>query len=341
MSENTPDVNPSPQAAVSVPAPEPKPTVRLVAIDIDGTLLDSASQLKPKVEAAVKAAAAQGVQVIMATGKTRGSVAPFLKKLGLNTPGIYVQGTVTANADGSIRAQATLPDHVVRQAITFAEDRGFVVALYSGTRILIRTASARIADNLRFYKEVEAEIVGPLVNQIGVVPINKMIAMGDARAITALRWQLNAQIGEAARVIQAGVPDMLEIIPNGVSKGAALKRLIADLGIAPDQMMAIGDAENDIEMLQLAGVSVAMGNAEDRVKAAAKYVTGTNNEDGVAEALHRFVIVPPPPPAPEPKPEPAAEQPAAPASDTPPPQPKAESAAPASDAPAPESEAKP
>ncbi|MDZ4770329.1 MAG: Cof-type HAD-IIB family hydrolase [Chloroflexota bacterium] len=296
-------------AASTIPAsatPASTHRIDLVAIDIDGTLLDSKSEMTPGVEAAVKAASAQGVRFVAATGKTRGSVLPFFKRLGIDMPGIFVQGTVTHNADGGVRSQVTLPDTIVRQVITFIEDRGFAAAVYSGERILLRAPHQRILDSMRYYHEIEPEVVGALQNLIGVESINKVIAMGDPRAITALRWQLNLQIGTAARVIQAGVPDMLEIIPNGVSKASALKRLAFELNIPPERIMAIGDAENDIEMLQFAGLGVAMGHADERVKAAANHVVASNNDDGVAEALHRFVIVKPPTPPTPPTPEPAA-----------------------------------
>lgn len=313
MTQNT---NTTPQPSSAAPAAEiSAPKIALVAIDLDGTLLDPSSQLTSANESALKAAIAQGVNIVFATGKTRGSAAAMLKKLKIDAPGIFVQGTVTHNADGSIRSQVTLPDGLVRQALTYMEERGFATAAYSGSRILMRTAHKQLIDNMRQYGEVEPEIVGPLQNLLGKEPINKLIAMGDARAVTALRWQLNLQIGSSARLMQAGIPEMLEVLPNSTSKGSALKRLAVELNIHPDHIMAIGDAENDIEMLQFAGLSVAMGNADDRVKSAAKHTVASNKDDGVAEALRRFVIVKPPKPAAPPAAEAAPVGEAAPAAD--------------------------
>ncbi|MBK8020693.1 MAG: HAD family phosphatase [Chloroflexi bacterium] len=274
-----------------------RPKIEMVVIDIDGTLLNSESKLTPRVETAVKTAAAQGVKIVVATGKTRNSMRSLLERLGVATAGIYVQGTVLHEGDGSITHQVTLPDTVARQVITFAEERGFIVSIYSGSRILLRAAAPEFQARMRHYHEVEMEIVGPLQNQIGRTPINKIIAVGDPKAVTSLRWQLNLQIGATARVLQAGVPTMLEVLPIGVSKGSALKRLSSDLRVRPEHIMAIGDAENDIEMLPYAGLGVAMGHAEDRVKSAAKHVVASNDQDGVAEALERWVIVKPPEPA--------------------------------------------
>jgi hydroxymethylpyrimidine pyrophosphatase-like HAD family hydrolase len=93
---------------------------------------------------------------------------------------------------------------------------------------------------------------------------------------------------------------MLELLPPGASKGAMLTRLIEDLGLKPAEVMAIGDAENDFEMIQLAGVGVAMGNATQHLKGAADFVTTSNSEDGVAVALEKYIpglAVPPQPAA--------------------------------------------
>ncbi len=93
--------------------------------------------------------------------------------------------------------------------------------------------------------------------------------------------------------MQAGVPEMVEVLPPGASKGAALKQLLKIMKLDAAQVMAVGDAENDIEMIQLAGVGVAMGQSAQNVKDAADTVTASNDADGVAEALERYVLTEP------------------------------------------------
>jgi Cof subfamily protein (haloacid dehalogenase superfamily) len=290
--------------------PHSNPTIRLIATDIDGTLLDSRSELSERAEKALKAAIEQGVQIVLATGKTFHSGQYVINKAKLNAPGIYVQGTVTYNSDGTIRTQQTLDTTIARQAITFAEDRGYVVSVYSGSRILVRKTHERIQYLAEHYHEPAPEAVGPLQNILGTIPVNKVLFVSpgdDGRRMRALRWQLNAQLDGAARLLQAGVPDMLEMLPPGASKGAALRALLKELRIEPSQVMALGDAENDLEMIQLAGIGVAVGNAEQALKDAARYTVASNNDDGFAEAVERFVL---PPKAP-------AAAPAAPAQTTP------------------------
>lgn len=278
----------------------PRRTIRAVVIDVDGTLLTSQHTLSPRTEAALRAVMAQGVEVILATGKTRNAGQWLIDKLGLKSPGIYLQGLYTVAADGTVLHQQTLAPGVARQVITYAEDRGFTLVAYSGMKILTRAASAEAEESTKKYHEPVPEPVGALQNILGELPIHKLMAVGDPRQITALRWQLGIQLGGAARLMQAGLPNMLEILPPGGSKAAALRLLLKDLKIDPADVLAIGDAENDIEMIELAGIGVAMGNAAANVKAAADHVTATNDEDGVALALETHVLPPKPAPVAEP-----------------------------------------
>jgi Cof subfamily protein (haloacid dehalogenase superfamily) len=273
-----------------------KKDIKLIAIDVDGTLLNSKGELTARVEAALRAAQGQGVQVVLATGKTRVSTLSVMAQLNLTTPGIYLQGPVIYDGAGKILQQQTLTPAVLRQVLTYVDGRGFTPLLYSGTRVLARAVNRSVAENFfARYHEPDPEVVGALHNVIDTTPINKMVVVGEPARITALRYQLNLQIGGAGRVVQAGVPEMLELLPPGASKGAALKFVLKELRLTPEQVLAIGDAENDMEMIQLAGVGVAMGQASQRVKDAADHVVSSNDSDGVAEAIERFVLASPEP----------------------------------------------
>lgn len=272
-----------------------KKDIKLIVIDIDGTLLNSKMELSERNEKAIKAAAAKGVQIAFATGKSYNAAKHLFEKLELKAPGIFVQGLITYDASGSITHQQVLSTAVCRKVITFAEERGFYLLAYSGARVMTRAVNQRIYDEMAKYHEI-LEPAGSLYNIIGDVPINKIVAIGeDGRATKALRWQLNTMLDSSARVVQAGIAHMLEIVPAGASKGSALKMLTKDLRIPADQVMAIGDAENDIEMIQFAGLGVAMGQADDAVKSHAKYVAPSHDEDGVADAIEKFILPPPEP----------------------------------------------
>jgi Cof subfamily protein (haloacid dehalogenase superfamily) len=269
--------------------------IKLIAVDVDGTLLNNQAELSERNENALRKAMARGVQVVLATGKTRNSTLRFIERLSLDTPGIYLQGLAIYEGDGTIKWQQTLNPALARQVITFAEDRGFTVIAYNGMRIMVRALNDRIKESMLKYHEPIPDVVGSLQNLLTDTPINKLMIVGEPRAIKSLRWNLNLQVGTAGRVVQAGLTDMLEVLPPNCSKGAALRMLLRDLHISPDSVLAIGDAENDIEMIQLAGIGVAMGHAAQPVKDAADEVVASNDEDGFAEALERFVLPPEPP----------------------------------------------
>jgi len=267
-----------------------KSDIKLIVTDVDGTLLNSKHKMTERTEKALKAAMAQGVKVVLATGKTRSSVNDIIKTLDLKTPGIYVQGLVISHPDGSEQHLGTLDAGLMRRVLTLIEDRGYQAMAYSGKRILVRSHTVESTVLTEEYDEPKPEAVGPLVNIVDDVPVNKLIFCGrEAKHITALRWQLTHLIDGEARITQA-LPEAIELLPFGASKGTALKLLLKELGLEPEEMLAIGDGENDIEMIQLAGIGVAVGNANPKLKAVADATVASNDADGVAEAVEKFVL---------------------------------------------------
>lgn len=274
------------------PFPSEQRNIDLIVIDLDGTLLNSDSQMSDRNRDAIRKALDAGKRVVLATGKTRTSAESLIAALNLTAPGIFVQGLLTVNADGSIRSQQTLKPDAVRRAIQYADEQGFEVIAYAGNRLLAKHTDSPIGDIVK-YNEPLPEAVGSLVNIVQHTPINKLVILGDSpRKLKALRWQLNQQVGDDVGFTSTAVLHSLEVLPKGGSKGQAVRRLLLEMNVDPASVMAIGDAENDIEMLKLAGLGVAMGNAHDSVKAIADEVTLSNDEDGVAVALERFVLPP-------------------------------------------------
>lgn len=265
--------------------------IKLIVVDIDGTLLNSQHEMSARNEQAIKAALAQGVQIVLATGKTRASAVDVIERLGLDTPGIYLQGLTVYNPDGTIRHEQTLDPAVARQVITYAEDRGFTMIAYSGGSILMRAVNEAGRRLTVSYHEPEPEGIGSLQNILGEMPVHKLVAIksGEERAVNALRWQLSMQLDGKARLVQAQIPDMLEILPPGASKGKTMRTLVKEMGVGIHEVMAIGDGENDLEMIEAAGIGVAMENAAQAVKDVAQFVTLSNDADGVAHAIEKYI----------------------------------------------------
>lgn len=305
------------------------PEIKLIVVDLDGTLLKTDHTLSERNQKALQDAIAAGVPVVLATGKTRTSAESLIAALNLNTPGVFVQGLVIYNADGTLRYQQTLEPATARRIITFAEERGFITLIYSGNRLLIKEPAPQM-DEITQYGEPQPEVVGPLVNLLNTTTVHKICFAGEPRRIKALRWQLEQQVGGQVAFTMSHVANLLEVLPPGASKGKGVRLVAQEMGILPEHVMAIGDGENDLEMIKFAGLGIAVGNASPLLKAAAKATVASNDEDGVAEAVERYVLAPRRP-APQPTaetPSTPANTPAAPAPEDTPPVPITETASP-------------
>jgi Cof subfamily protein (haloacid dehalogenase superfamily) len=263
------------------------PPIQLIATDIDGTLLNSQHQLTPRTEAALRTALARGVKVVIATGKTRASTLDLTSHLALRMPGVYVQGLVIYDEADNVIHQQLLDLGVLREVLDFAADTDYELMVYSGMRIFAQHDGPYTQRMVR-YHEPHPHILNPLHSLIDATPINKLQFFDTAERIRRIREQVEPLLHGRA-VLTMPNYEILEVLPVGASKGAGLAHLLAHMGIDPAHVLALGDGENDIEMLQLAGVGVAMGNAMPRLKAVADHVTASNDEDGVADAIAQFI----------------------------------------------------
>jgi Cof subfamily protein (haloacid dehalogenase superfamily) len=271
--------------------PKPIKPIKLIAVDVDGTLLNSQHELTERTIQALRRAAAQGVQVVVATGRPRFTVLGVLSRLGLAAPGVFLQGLALYDADGTLRYEQVMDHEVARQVIEFAEAGGYSLIVYNSNNALVRTRTRHMEAMVVAYDDLFIETGESLRNLPGKVPISKVIFVDGPDRIETIRAKLSPRLNGSAKLVRSQ-PTLLEALPINASKGAGLERLLSELRVPLDEVLAIGDAENDIEMLQLVGVGVAMGNAPQAVKDAAAFVTADNDSDGVAEAVERFVLAP-------------------------------------------------
>lgn len=268
-----------------------KRDIKFIVVDLDGTLLNDKHKISERNNEVIQKAIAQGIKVIIATGKTRTSAELIIKALNLDTPGVFVQGLIIYNADGTIRQEHKLDANVARQVIQFSESEGFEVIAYSGNRLICRYLEDDV-EEIATFGEPMPEAIGSLINQVHTTKMNKLIIVGGSkRKLKALRWQLEQQLGGKLSFTDGGVLTSLEILPKGTNKGQGVKTLLRQLDANPENVMGIGDAENDVEMLQAVGFAVAVKNASEKTKAVADEIVASNNDDGVAEAIERFVLV--------------------------------------------------
>jgi len=270
--------------------------VRLIVTDVDGTLLDSRQRLSATVAKAIEDAANLGVMTVLATGKTRGPWAREVYeriKVGANAraPGLFVQGLVLCDSDGNVLSSQTLEKGRAKEILRFARARGCAAVAFCVDRIACSKRN-EVTDRVLDYGEPPPVECGDLIAASDGLEINKILLFGEEEAMGRFRAEAAVVLAEACDVTTA-VPGMLEFLPKGASKGSAVRDLCEKMGIDAANVLALGDGENDAEMLAFAGVGVAVGNASAAAKAVADVVLEeTNDQDAVAVAVEKYVLRP-------------------------------------------------
>lgn len=279
------------------------PPVRLVAIDMDGTLLPTFTQAISRRNAqALKAAEEAGITVVIATGRRQAYTAPLLANVGLraDTPLITSNGAVTRTLDGNSMDRVQLEARVARGLCGLLRGFGTMVFTFDrpgrGELVLedLEQAHGRIALWVEANRNA-IEVVKPLENALadGEDPIQGMVAGGLGKMRQAEKALKTSDWSTACECVRTEYPgrdlSILDLLPPDVSKGWALQRLARKLGIDRKEIMAIGDNWNDVEMLEWVGQSVLMGNAALDLRAMARTrgwkQAPPNDEDGVAVVL--------------------------------------------------------
>ncbi len=262
---------------------------RLVALDVDGTLLDPSHTLLPRTRAAVQSAQRQGTTICLATGKLLASTQPLLAEMGIGGLHITCNGAALMNAaTGKPVSAWPLDDHLIALALAAIRELApeMPIAWYSADAIYTDAERGLLDDTLAAYHEPAVRHVARLEPSTLPPPL-KFLMTGDHARLLVLRDALLERIGDAGSVVRTP-RDFVEVMAPGVSKGVALLRLAKRLGITREEIVAIGDGENDIPLLQAAGLVIAMGTAMPSLRAHAQRQTLSNAEDGVAHALERL-----------------------------------------------------
>jgi hypothetical protein len=261
---------------------------KLIAADLDGTLMGEDAIISPKVKDAVRRAMEKGVRFTIATGRAFGSALPFAEELGINAPLIcYQGGLIRDHLSGQVIYEQSVPLPLVQEVIRFTRQRGLHLHVYVDGRAYVE----RMTPEARYYTRIAGAAVYPVGDMLAFLdrePMKFIIILSEDRATGPLIAKLGALFAGRMRFVRS-YPRFVEGIPLGVSKGHALALLAAHLGIPLGETIGIGDNDNDLELVERAGLGVAMGNASPVVKAAADYIAPPVNEEGVVGVIERFV----------------------------------------------------
>ena len=265
-------------------------TIRLVAMDLDDTLLRDDWTISPRVVKAIRKAQAQGVKMTIATGRTPISTRPYAEQLGLDVPVITYHGAMIQQVlSGDILFRRVIPSALAAEIVQDVAGRGVYAQVYLKDRVITPEHN----DWSREYARISSVIIeeANLTTVLSQEPegVEKILLMGEESELDQLAPLLRQCYGKKVHVTKSK-PFFLEITDGSVNKGVALAALAEHYGIDQSEVMAIGDSLNDLEMINYAGLGVAMGNARPEIQARADIITASNEEDGVAEAIESYVL---------------------------------------------------
>lgn len=268
-------------------------SIKLIAIDIDGTLINSNREITPRVHDALTKAKEKGVYVVLCTGRPLPGVSPLLKELDLINDHDFVvtyNGSLvqhTGSGESLVSFSMTMDD--LKQLHHYAEKYGIHYHAIDANNIYVPT------EEIGKYSYFESNLVGmPIVHQ----PLDafdpqqtfsKMMFVDEEEKLNQLLTQFGDSFKKSYNIVRS-MPFYLEVLHPQASKGHALEKLAEKLGFSASEVMCIGDQENDRSMFEYAGVRVAMGNAVDTIKELATFITTSNDEDGVGVAVETLVL---------------------------------------------------
>ncbi|WP_303219275.1 Cof-type HAD-IIB family hydrolase [Enterococcus asini] len=281
--------------------------IKLIASDMDGTLLDSSMQISPENAAAIKHATEQGVEFIVATGRNRTEALPALEQVGIECAMVTLNGAQVFDKTGQSLFTVPIDAQTVTSILDLLDERDIYYEVATDQGLFSQSQEQRIELFATHLGEVMPHLthkmaIAMVASQLEILPIHyvknvrQRLAEGlevlkiicfhkeEARVLGPVAKELEG-FGELS--ITSSGANNIEINHRDAQKGIAVAHLAHERNIPLEQIMTIGDNLNDISMIQMAGISFAMGNAALEVKEYAKYVTDTNIEDGVGKAILR------------------------------------------------------
>jgi Cof subfamily protein (haloacid dehalogenase superfamily) len=264
------------------------PRVRLLALDMDGTLFRQNLVISAGVQDAIRRAQTAGVKVALATGRMPAAARSFVDLLGLTGPQLYANGALVQTVEGEVIFYLPVDPPVARQVVDYARARSFHVNVYVGDSVYVDRLTPE-AEFTRMLNRLDPVPVGDLASFVADHAPTKMVIVRLPAVEAGLLDQLRHDF-QGRLLVFSSVPQYIEMVNPQVDKGRALGKLATILELSTAEIAAVGDGDNDFTLLQAAGLPIAMGNGTDRLKSIARYVVGTVEQDGVAEAIDRYVL---------------------------------------------------
>jgi Cof subfamily protein (haloacid dehalogenase superfamily) len=262
--------------------------IELLALDLDHTTLTEERKIHPDNFAAVQRAVSAGIKVVLASGRMMLTMLPFADQLELTSPLICCNGALVVDESRETLFERVVPLEIFDLLLKYAEEKELQVNAYSKNELLILKSSGWLQEYSRRVRSVQP--IHVTVEEARAKPLLKVLFLDDAEAVVRHRTNLEPLIRPELARVTVSEPEYLEFLPSNVSKGESLAFLAKRLGIEQTNVAAIGDFDNDVEMLAWAGLSAAVANASEPAKNAASILVSSNEDGGVAEFIDHYVL---------------------------------------------------
>ena len=263
--------------------------IKLFATDLDGTLLNSKGEISPKNKAAFQEMVNNGVIPTISTGRMYSASKKFAEQLELDVPIITYNGALIKSVSGKIYYEAFIPPQYVKEIFEYCREHNYYYQTYKDDVLYFENYTDRSKD----YEDhigIKGVTVGDKINDLTEdVPKILIITSGNEES-DKICADINKRFAGKVHAAKSML-HYVEVLADGVSKASGLRKLAELLNIDINEVMAIGDGNNDVPMLKVAGLSAVMGNAKDEVKEHGDVVVGHCDDDGVAEAVYKYVLV--------------------------------------------------
>jgi Cof subfamily protein (haloacid dehalogenase superfamily) len=262
---------------------------KLVVIDMDGTILTPDLEISEETITAVRKVIEMGVLVTLSTGRMYSAALPFAKLLQLDVPIITCNGAITkCSRTGEVYDIKTIPNQYSLEIINYCEQEDLSLSIYTDKEIYSKEPNC----NLQIHREfdhADPKIIDDFLPHANGLLVKILFSCKDEKQLAAHARTLYQRY-EGKVSFNFYLPHFVEIVHDNVTKKDALENLAKKSNIIREEILAIGDNLNDLEMIEYAGLGVAMGNAPKIVKEAADFVTRSNDEDGVRYVLEKFIL---------------------------------------------------
>jgi hypothetical protein len=261
--------------------------VQLIACDLDGTLLAADLVIRERTRAAIAAARAAGIHVAIVTGRMYQSALPYARAAALEGPIVCYQGAAVVDpATGDYLLHEPIPVALAREAIAEIEEAGHTLNVYVDDELYVAELTSE-AERYATFQHLEIHPVGNLLAWLERPP-TKLVSVGEPDAMDALKAHMIERFGDRLHISKS-LAIFLELSRKGITKGSGTAFLASRLGVSSEQVVAIGDAENDVELLRFAGCGICVANGDPNVLAIADLVCPPADEEGPAQVIEAIV----------------------------------------------------